>query len=165
MWCTHNNACVNIMGLPTQLHVQYHLWAEMKMGHTWNSLKKALPYPMLGEETSGTLSFWRTKWSIDRSSVNDTSFFPPRQTWVLAPVQHYHQQETAQLRTSIWSNYPILLNWSNDKWRIWGTVTNLSMTQWESCELHVNCIWKITGSTNVNIMPLINSALQFTIKW
>lgn len=30
--------------------VQYRLWAEMKMGHTWDSLEKAPPYPMFGEK-------------------------------------------------------------------------------------------------------------------
>ena len=29
--------------------VQYRLWAEMKMGHTWDSLEKAPTYPMFGE--------------------------------------------------------------------------------------------------------------------
>ena len=30
--------------------VQYRLWAEMKMGHTWDSLEKHPPYPMFGEK-------------------------------------------------------------------------------------------------------------------
>jgi hypothetical protein len=30
--------------------VQYRLWAEMKMGRTWDSLEKQPPYPMFGEK-------------------------------------------------------------------------------------------------------------------
>ena len=28
--------------------IQYCLWAEMKIGHTWDSLEKAPPHPMFG---------------------------------------------------------------------------------------------------------------------
>ena len=34
----------------TYSSVQYRLWAEMKMAHTWDSLEKHPPYPMFGEK-------------------------------------------------------------------------------------------------------------------
>ena len=40
----------------TYLAMQDRLWAEMKMGHTWDNLEKHPPYPMFGER--GTEDTW-----------------------------------------------------------------------------------------------------------